>query len=181
MPNEAQQEENNPHRGKAGVLASIQASVGTINLKGELGQGENEWKLWRYRFEWARRWRGSPENNWNSARTAYELWVASPEVKQPCWGTPKHHFGVLQAFQHQMALWLTEGRLWNELQRTRATLWVSDNYRKHYHHASSEKKGNRELQRELIWKIADLKSVRETARSVWNSYARKWDDGKWPF
>ena len=51
MPDEAQQEENNPHRGKAGVLTSVQASVGTINLKGELGQGENEWKLWRYRFE----------------------------------------------------------------------------------------------------------------------------------
>ena len=29
------------------------------------------------------------------------------------------------------------------------------------------KKGNRELQRELIWKTADLKSVCETARSVW--------------
>ena len=41
MPDEAQQE-NNPHRGKAGVLASIQASRGTINLKGELGQGEKE-------------------------------------------------------------------------------------------------------------------------------------------
>ena len=51
MPDEAQQEENNPHRGKAGVLASIQARVGTINLKGELGQGEKEWKLRRYRFE----------------------------------------------------------------------------------------------------------------------------------
>ena len=31
---------------KAGVLASIQASMGTMNLKGELGQGEKEWKLW---------------------------------------------------------------------------------------------------------------------------------------
>lgn len=51
MPDEAQQEENNPHRGKAGVLASIQASVGTMNLKEELGQGEKAWKLWQYRFE----------------------------------------------------------------------------------------------------------------------------------
>lgn len=51
MLDEAQQEENNPQRGKAGVLASIQASVGTMNLKGELGQGEEAWKLWRYRFE----------------------------------------------------------------------------------------------------------------------------------
>ena len=163
MPNEAQQEENNPHRGKAGVLASIQASVGTINLKGELRQGENEQKLWRYRFEWARRWRGSPENNWNSARTAYELRVASPEVKQPCWGTPKHHFGVVQAFQHQMAPWLTAGRLWNELQRTRATLWVSDNYRKHYHHASSEKKGQQRAA-----EGTDLKDCRPEI-SAWNS------------
>ena len=51
MPDEAQQEENNPHRGKARVLTSIQTSMGTINLKGELGQGEKAWKLWRYQFE----------------------------------------------------------------------------------------------------------------------------------
>ena len=51
MPDEAQQVENNPHRGKAGVLASVQASVGTMNLKGELDQGEKAWKLCRYRFE----------------------------------------------------------------------------------------------------------------------------------
>ena len=51
MPDEAQQEENNPHRGKAGVLTSVKASVGTMNLKGELGQGKKAWKLWQYRFE----------------------------------------------------------------------------------------------------------------------------------
>ena len=38
MPNEAAPEENNPHRGKAGVLASVKTSVGAINLKGEPGQ-----------------------------------------------------------------------------------------------------------------------------------------------
>ena len=56
MPNEAAPEENNPHRGKAGVLASVKASVGAINLKGEPGQREKAWKLWRERFERAMRW-----------------------------------------------------------------------------------------------------------------------------
>lgn len=51
MLNEGGQEENNTHRGKAGVLASVKASVGAINLKGEPGQREKEWKLWRDRFE----------------------------------------------------------------------------------------------------------------------------------
>ena len=51
MPDETPQEENNLHRGKAGVLASIQASVGAMNLKGEPGQREKAWKLWRDRFE----------------------------------------------------------------------------------------------------------------------------------
>ena len=45
MPDEAQQEENNPHRGEAGVLASVQAIVRTTNLKEELGQGKKAWKL----------------------------------------------------------------------------------------------------------------------------------------
>lgn len=56
MPNKATLEENNPHRGKAGVLASVKVSVGAINLKGEQGQHEKVWKLWRERFEGAMRW-----------------------------------------------------------------------------------------------------------------------------
>ena len=56
MPNEDAQEENNTHRGKTGVLASGKASVGAINLKGEPGQREKAWKLWRERFERAMRW-----------------------------------------------------------------------------------------------------------------------------
>ena len=39
MPNEGAQEENNTHRGKAGVLASVKATVSSINLKGERGAG----------------------------------------------------------------------------------------------------------------------------------------------
>lgn len=46
MQNEGAQEENNTHRGKAGVLASVKASVSGINLKGELGQSAKAWKLW---------------------------------------------------------------------------------------------------------------------------------------
>ena len=56
MPIEDGQEENNTHRGKARVLASVKASVGAINLKGEPGQREKAWKLWRDRFERAMRW-----------------------------------------------------------------------------------------------------------------------------
>ncbi|PFX11958.1 Retrovirus-related Pol polyprotein [Stylophora pistillata] len=56
MPDEGGQEENNTNRGKAGVLASVKASVGTIDLKGEPGQREKAWKLWRDRFERAIRW-----------------------------------------------------------------------------------------------------------------------------
>ena len=41
-----------------GVLASVKASVGTINLKGEPGQHEKAWKLWRERFERVMRWMG---------------------------------------------------------------------------------------------------------------------------
>ena len=37
MPNEAAREENNPHRDREGVLASVRVSVGAINLKGEPG------------------------------------------------------------------------------------------------------------------------------------------------
>ena len=51
MPDEAPQEENSPHRGKAGVLASIQASVGVMNMKREPRQHQKVWKLWRDRFE----------------------------------------------------------------------------------------------------------------------------------
>ena len=56
MPNEGTQEENNTHRCKAGVLASLKASVGAICLKGETGQCEKAWKLWGDRFERAMRW-----------------------------------------------------------------------------------------------------------------------------
>ena len=56
MQNEGAQEENNTHRGKAGVLASLKASVGAISLKEEPGQCEKAWKLWRDRFERAMRW-----------------------------------------------------------------------------------------------------------------------------
>ena len=56
MQNEGAQEENNTHRGKAGVLASVKASEGGINLKGELGQSAKAWKPWRDRFERAMRW-----------------------------------------------------------------------------------------------------------------------------
>ena len=56
MQNVGAQEENNTHRGKAGVLANIKASVGAISLKGEPGQCEKAWKLWRDRFERAMRW-----------------------------------------------------------------------------------------------------------------------------
>ena len=56
MPNEGTQEENNTHRGKAGVLARVKASVGAICLKGETGQCEKAWKLWGDRFEGSMRW-----------------------------------------------------------------------------------------------------------------------------
>ncbi|PFX21298.1 Retrovirus-related Pol polyprotein [Stylophora pistillata] len=56
MPDEGGQEENNTNRGKAEVLASVKASVGTIDLKGEPGQREKAWKLWRDRFERVIRW-----------------------------------------------------------------------------------------------------------------------------
>ena len=56
MPDEGGQGENNTNRGKAGVLASAKASVGTIDLKGEPGQREKAWKLWRDRFERATPW-----------------------------------------------------------------------------------------------------------------------------
>ena len=50
----------NTHRVKSwqvsGVLASVKAGVGAINLKGEPGQREKAWKLWRERFEWPMRW-----------------------------------------------------------------------------------------------------------------------------
>ena len=62
-----------------------------------------------------------------------------------------------------MAPWLTAGRLWNELQRTRATLWVPDNYRKHYHHTSSDKKGQQRAKEGI-----DLKDCRPEI-SAWNS------------
>ena len=39
-----------------GVLASVKASVGTINLKGEPGQRKKAWRLWRERLERAMRW-----------------------------------------------------------------------------------------------------------------------------
>ena len=62
-----------------------------------------------------------------------------------------------------MAPWLTAGRLWNELQRTRVTLWVPDNYRKHYHHTSSDKKGQQRAKEGI-----DLKGCRPKI-SAWNS------------
>ena len=46
MPNKGAKEENNMHRDKAGVLASVKASVGANNLKGELGRCKKAWKLW---------------------------------------------------------------------------------------------------------------------------------------
>ena len=56
MPDEVPKEENKTRRCKAGVLTKVQASVGAMNLKGEPGQREKAWKLWRDRFERATRW-----------------------------------------------------------------------------------------------------------------------------
>ena len=56
MLDEGAQEGINTHRVKAGVLARVKASVGAINLKGEPGQCEKAWKLWRDRFRRAMRW-----------------------------------------------------------------------------------------------------------------------------
>lgn len=51
MPTEGPPEENNPRRGKAGVLANVKMSVGAINLKGAPGQCEKAWKLLHKQFE----------------------------------------------------------------------------------------------------------------------------------
>ena len=63
MPNEGAQEENNTHRGKAGVLATVKGSVGPINLKEGPGQREKARKLWRDRFERAMRWMAVSDTN----------------------------------------------------------------------------------------------------------------------
>ena len=46
----------NSQKGKSGILASVQASVGALSLAGEPGQREKAWKLWQDRFERATRW-----------------------------------------------------------------------------------------------------------------------------
>ena len=38
-------------KGKSGILASVQASMGALSLGGEPGQREKAWKLWKDRFE----------------------------------------------------------------------------------------------------------------------------------
>ena len=40
MGDEGQEQENNTQRSKAGVLASVQTSVGAMSFKGEPGQRE---------------------------------------------------------------------------------------------------------------------------------------------
>jgi len=47
MPDEA----DTSQKGKSGVLASVQASVGAFSFSGEPGQCEKTWKLWKDRFE----------------------------------------------------------------------------------------------------------------------------------
>ena len=39
-------ENDTSQKGKSEVLASVQASVGTLSLSGEQGQREKTWKLW---------------------------------------------------------------------------------------------------------------------------------------
>lgn len=40
-----------PGNSKSGVLSSVMASVGALNLTGEPGRQEKAWQLWRARFE----------------------------------------------------------------------------------------------------------------------------------
>ncbi|KAJ7380784.1 hypothetical protein OS493_007164 [Desmophyllum pertusum] len=63
MGDEGQDGENNTQRSKAGVLASVRTSVGAMNFKGEPGQREKTWKLWRERFERATRWMAVSEED----------------------------------------------------------------------------------------------------------------------
>ena len=57
------EQENNTQRSKAGVLASVRTSVGAMSFKGEPGQREKAWKLWRDRFERATRWMAVSEED----------------------------------------------------------------------------------------------------------------------
>ena len=52
MPDEA----NTSQKGKSGVLASVQASVGALSLSGKLGQCEKTWKSRKDRFVRATQW-----------------------------------------------------------------------------------------------------------------------------
>ena len=52
MPDQAE----TSRKGKSGILASVQASVGALSLDGEPGQREKAWKLWKDRFEGANQW-----------------------------------------------------------------------------------------------------------------------------
>lgn len=45
-----------PGNSKSGVLSSVMASVGALNLTGEPGRQEKAWQLWRARFEPAVGW-----------------------------------------------------------------------------------------------------------------------------
>ena len=52
MPDEA----DTSQKGKSGVLASVQASVGALSLSGEPGHHKKTWKSWKDRFVQATRW-----------------------------------------------------------------------------------------------------------------------------
>ena len=56
-------ENDTSQKGKAGVLASVQTSVGALSLSGEPGQHEETWKLWKDRFIQATRWMAVNDTN----------------------------------------------------------------------------------------------------------------------
>ena len=178
MPDQAETSQ----KGKSGILASVQASVGALSLGGEPGQLEKAWKLWKDRFEQATRWMAVT----NDDKLDLLLLVGGEELQkliqrlqQKPTDCESHIEQLDQHFKANRNNTLELYKLFN-------TEWTPDMYfadfetkcRKQAHHLDFPitldnaiimltvvKTGNNELRSEIIRTNGDLKSVRQTAKS----------------
>ena len=172
----------NSQKGKSGILASVQASVGALSLAGEPGQREKAWKLWQDRFDQATRWMAVT----NDDMLDLLLLVGGEELQkliQTLPEQPTDYKSHIEKLDHHFK---ANRNNTLELYKLFNTEWSPDMYfadfetkcREQARHCDFPitldnaiimltvvKTDNNELRSEIIRKNGDIKSVRETAKS----------------
>ena len=173
---------NNTHRGKAGVLAKVKASVGAINLKGEPGQCKRACKLWRERFERTMRWMAVSDTDkldlflivgGEELQKLIETLPEHPKNYESHIQEPNNHFeahrnNTLELYKFLNIDWPTEVPFADFETKCREQ-GLHCQFPITIENAiimlAALKTRNGELRNKLIRKNGDLKSVRETAKA----------------